>query len=108
MGHRDELYRDRDRFHATFFEADLLKLDESENEVVKSLRGDVDVIWIANLLHQWHWETQFKALRQLITLSKLGTIVAGQHAGMTPGRLHRAYEGHIGSYMHDGETWRTL
>lgn len=106
VGH--EMYRDRDRFHATFVEADLLKLDESNGEAVGALRGDMDVIWISNMLHQWDWGAQAKALLQIISSSNLGTIVAGRHAGMTPGGLFRAYEGHKGSYMHDGETWRRL
>lgn len=83
-----------------------MKFDESNDEVVKIPRGDVNIIWISNLLHQWNWETEAQTLHQIISLSKPSTIVAGQHAGMTLGGLPSVYEGHRGSYMHDSETWR--
>lgn len=43
------LFRDRDRFSAQFIEADIV----SGSEALAPLRGQVDIITITQVIHQW-------------------------------------------------------
>ncbi|TGO70814.1 hypothetical protein BELL_0661g00010 [Botrytis elliptica] len=51
------LFRDRDQFYAQFIEADIV----SESKVLAPLRGQVDIIAVTQVIHQWDWERQVKA-----------------------------------------------
>lgn len=74
-----EMYRDEDRFRGKFFEADILKLDS--NESLEPFKGNMDVIGLSAVLHMWDWNGQVAAAKQLVVLSKPGTIVVGYQAG---------------------------
>ncbi|KAM0125467.1 hypothetical protein ACHAO1_010604 [Botrytis cinerea] len=72
------LFRDRDRFSAQFIEADIV----SESEALASLRGQVDVIAITQVIHQWDWGGQIEAAKQLIRFTKgPGSMIVGNQIG---------------------------
>lgn len=51
-----ELYRDREKFHGKFVEADLMAVDaEDAPAQIKALKGKVGVVHISQVLHQWDW-----------------------------------------------------
>lgn len=73
------LFRDRDTFHAKFLEADLLAADTDPRLV--ALKGEIGVIHISAVLHQWDLAGQLRAVKKLISLSRPGTLVAGYQIG---------------------------
>ncbi|KAI1422601.1 hypothetical protein F5Y12DRAFT_717186 [Xylaria sp. FL1777] len=76
-----ELFRDRDRFHGRFIEADFL----SSSPELLALKGQIDIVVVSQLLHQWDWENQAKALETLITFTKPapGSSIVGNQIGNT-------------------------
>ena len=63
-----EMFRDRDRFSAQFMETDILH----PNAVLQSLEGTINIISITHVFHQWDWDTQVNAMKELIKLSRPG------------------------------------
>jgi hypothetical protein len=68
-----EMFQDRRKFNTKFTECDIL----SPTSELLELQWSIDTIYICYFLHQWNWETQVKALKQLVALSRLGTMVVG-------------------------------
>jgi hypothetical protein len=72
------MYRDRDRFHATYIEADLF----TDVEKLKGLEGTMDFIHAAYLLHLWNLSTQVRACKKFVKMSRgVGSIVFGFQIG---------------------------
>jgi hypothetical protein len=94
------MFNDRERFHATFIETDVLHPSPSFTE----LKSSVDIIWISKVLHQWDWATTLVALRSIIALSKPGTMVVGFHAGCVKAEFVEEYK----VYLHDEESWKRI
>lgn len=82
IGH--ELFRDKDRFKAKFTEGDILEADR--NPALADLRGSVDIIEFSAVMHQWDWNTQVAALKQVVGFSKIGTLLVGYQIGNDDGR----------------------
>jgi len=74
-----DLFRDRDKFEAKFVEADLIAIESSAE--LKALQGQVGIIHISQMLHQWDWKGQVEAAKQLVYFSKPGTLVIGFQIG---------------------------
>lgn len=72
-----ELFRDQEKFHATFYEGDILH----PNKEMRTLFGEVDIVSAIHLLHNWNWETQVTASCQLSSFGKVGTRVVGYQIG---------------------------
>jgi SAM-dependent methyltransferase len=72
-----EMFRDRGHFGATFIEADIL----SENPVLTSLKGKVDVLSVIQVLHQWQWDYQVKVAKVLSTFTRPGSLIVGNQIG---------------------------
>lgn len=72
-----ELFRDRDRFHGHFIEADFMS---SSPELV-ALKGQIDIVLVSQLLHQWDWDNQVKAVETLISFMKPGSSIVGNQIG---------------------------
>ena len=72
-----ELFSDWERMHAQFIQADICA---SESQL-DSLDGTVDIIFACQLLHLWDWEKQFAAMKRMVRLSKVGTVVVGYQRG---------------------------
>ncbi|KAI1322424.1 hypothetical protein F5Y16DRAFT_386699 [Xylariaceae sp. FL0255] len=75
-----EFFLDRDRFHGQFIEADFLSSSSPE---LLALKGRVDIPLVSQLLHQWDWDGQVKALRTLINFTKPGSSIIGNQIGNT-------------------------
>ncbi|KAF7855967.1 hypothetical protein EAF04_009923 [Stromatinia cepivora] len=78
-----EMYRDKEKFHAQYIECDIL----NPNPALGKLNGKMDIIWVTHVLHQWTWEGQVLAAKNLLTLSRVGTIVAGYRVGAGPAKF---------------------
>ncbi|TVY76043.1 Methyltransferase [Lachnellula suecica] len=76
-----EFFRDSGRFSAKFIECDVL----TPNNELQSLYGKIDIICVTSLLHQWEWEGQVVAAKQLVSFSRPGTIVTGHQIGTSDG-----------------------
>ena len=74
-----EMYCDRESFRAQFFEADVLKCQHSPK--LSMLKGQMDVINVSAVLHQWDWNGQVEAAREIAAFSKPGTLVVGYQIG---------------------------
>jgi hypothetical protein len=76
-----EFFRDRDQFRGHFIEADFLS-SPSSRELV-ALKGRMDVIHVSQLLHQWDWAGQVKAVEALISFTrpKPGSSIVGNQIG---------------------------
>lgn len=72
------LFRDRDRFKGKFIEADLLSTTSPDLLVLK---GQVDIILVSQVLHQWNWDGQLKAAQALSTFTKPGSWIVGNQIG---------------------------
>ncbi|EFE40325.1 hypothetical protein TRV_04937 [Trichophyton verrucosum HKI 0517] len=68
-----ELFKDADRMKATFLEGDFLQ----DNSALSCLDGKTDVIIACQFLHLFGWENQIKAMKRVVTLSRLGTMLIG-------------------------------
>ncbi|KAK0110056.1 hypothetical protein ONS95_002716 [Cadophora gregata] len=78
-----EMFRDTSTFHAQFIECDIL----APNPELAALEGTFDIIYIAQVLHQWGWEGQLAAVKQLVKLSrpKANAMVFGFQLGQETG-----------------------
>jgi hypothetical protein len=72
-----ELFRDRGRFQAKFYEGDIL----NPNANMETLYGKVDIISATHFLHNWDWATQVKACCNISAFSKPGSMVVGHQVG---------------------------
>lgn len=73
-----EMFRDREKFSARFIEGDILV----PNAAMQDLAGKMDVISMMSMLHAWDWETQVRALREVVKLSSdKGGMVVGFQVG---------------------------
>ncbi|KAL2828353.1 hypothetical protein BJY01DRAFT_261556 [Aspergillus pseudoustus] len=84
-----KLFRDNaETFPATFVRGDLgVSGDEdwARGDIVRRIKGRVDVIWAGSLLHFWDWEGQVRGVERLIGLARgeLGTVFCGRQMGST-------------------------
>ncbi|KAH8693719.1 hypothetical protein BGW36DRAFT_301440, partial [Talaromyces proteolyticus] len=74
-----DMFRDKATFSAQFIEADFM--DTAESAGLAALEGSVDVIFVSQVLHQWGWEGQVKAVKRLVEFSRVGTLVVGCQIG---------------------------
>jgi hypothetical protein len=72
-----EFFNDRDRFSVPYIESDLL----FPNEELSKLHNQLDIISIVHVLHQWDWDTQVLACKELVRFSKPGSLVVGYQGG---------------------------
>ena len=75
-----EMYRDKGRFEARFIEADML---DDTNQALTQLLGEMDIISVSALLHQWDWAGQVRAARRIVKFSRPGVeaLVVGHQIG---------------------------
>ena len=106
VGH--ELFRDRETFRGRFVEGDLLKA--SEVAELKELKGKVDVISVSAVMHQFDWETQLAAAKQIVAFSKIGTLLMGYQIGNKVGREVEQPMGNtvLKTWKQSPDTWEEL
>jgi hypothetical protein len=51
------------------------------SEELSKLHGQMDVISIVHVLHQWDWDTQIMACKELVKFTKNGSLVVGYQGG---------------------------
>jgi len=73
-----EMFRDQDKFHAHFIEANILSASDS---TLSSLKGKVDIVSVLQVIHQWDWDVQVNACKVLATFTKPGSMVVGNQMG---------------------------
>lgn len=74
-----ELFKDRELWKGHFVEADFLAAATSPP--LAPLRGNVDIIVISQVLHQWNWVNQVRGATALVGLTKPGSLVVGNQMG---------------------------
>jgi SAM-dependent methyltransferase len=72
-----EFFNDKDRFHAQYIESDLLH----PNGAMERLFGQIDVVSIIHVLHQWDWNTQILACKEVVKFTKTGSVIIGYQGG---------------------------
>ena len=101
------MFRDRDRFHATFLECDILQ--PSTDLVNMAGEAGFDVIALSMLLHIWDWDDQIHALKQVVNLSSAKGIAVGCQIGNVPAKVRvNPFCGGKGQFWHDVESFTTL
>ncbi|MCJ1437535.1 hypothetical protein MMC27_006922 [Xylographa pallens] len=73
-----EMFRDQGHFAAHFIEADILS---GSDPVLSALKGQVDIISVTQVVHQWDWDGQVKAAKSLTTFTKPGSLIVGNQIG---------------------------
>ncbi|KAH7410095.1 hypothetical protein DE146DRAFT_732917 [Phaeosphaeria sp. MPI-PUGE-AT-0046c] len=102
-----EFFKDRDRFNVEYIESDLLY----PNEELSGLHAQIDVIFIVHVLHQWDWDTQVLACKELVRFSKIGSLVVGYQGGTIDieKRTQSNREKGLKDFLlHDAETFRRM
>jgi hypothetical protein len=102
-----EFFNDKDRFSTSYIESDLLY----PTEELSKLHGQIDVLSIVHVLHQWDWDTQIMACKELVKFSKKGSLVVGYQGGTydMAKRTQRNRENQKNDFLlHDAETFRKM
>jgi hypothetical protein len=102
-----ELFKDKDRFHVRYIESDLL----FPTPEMQKLNGQIDVVSIVHVLHQWDWETQVLACKELVKFSGLGSVVIGYQGGtddIAKRTKLNTENGQPEFTLHDAETFQRM
>ena len=100
-----DMFRDRGRFAAHFIEGDILH----PNEALQELHSSMDVISITHVFHQWGWDDQVAAAKQLGALLRPGGMVVGFQVGTVGENLIKASDlSRSDCYWHSPETFQTM
>ena len=108
-----ELFRDRHKFHATFYQESIFgftKPEEQRSPLFRELQGAVDVVYMGSVLHLWNWEDQLTALAAIIHLTRKGSMVLGCLIGKTGGKeVVSAWKDTKNTrFMHNEETMHSI
>jgi SAM-dependent methyltransferase len=102
-----EMFCDKEKFSAEFIETDIL----NPNAQLKALGGKIDIVSVAHVLHQWLWEGQVAAAKQINSLVRPGGMVVGFQVGTAGGPSKRHWDGGEKFHswmMQDPESWREM
>ena len=97
-----DLFRDRERMHAQFIEADIFSDDNGLGE----LKGKVDVVVAYQFLHCFSWEGQIRAAERIVGMSRTGTVLVGAQAGSVTAR-HFELHG-MNMFLHNVESFQEM
>jgi hypothetical protein len=79
-----DLFKDKDTLKTTFLTADIF---DEENEDLKMLEGDIDVVYAGSFLHLFGWDDQVKICKRLTKiLKKEESVVMGRQVGEVTAR----------------------
>lgn len=101
-----ELYRDKDTFKARFGQADLLSL--SDNPEFTDLKGKLDVVSLSAVLHQFDWDIQATALKQVVAFSKVGMLLVGHQIGNRKSGTFKFSPTQTPIFKHNAESFKDL
>lgn len=103
-----ELFRDEDRLHTTFIQADIF----DEASPLAELAGQISIIYVGDLFHLFNLEDQEKIAARVVQLlaSNPGALVLGRQSGSeNPGEFSRSGdESGRKSFRHSPESWKAL
>ena len=108
-----DLYRDAVSMKARFLEADILDLASLHQQ----LETKMDILLVNQVFHLFSWDTQVRAGKNMVALSRPGTWIVGFHIGSTtPGarRVRTVTGGVAGAaggttkYYHCPDTWQAM
>ena len=99
-----ELFRDREKMHATFLAADLTKKDVP---ALTPLLSKVDVINVRNVLHCFNLNDQKTAAQHLVSLAKPvpGSIILGSQVGDYDAGEKRGLSQDAFTFLHNLQTF---
>lgn len=102
-----EMFNDIGRFNVPYIESDLL----FPNEELSKLHGKIDVISIVHVLHQWDWDTQNLACKELVKFTTPGSVVIGYQGGTND--IEKRTKSNLESgqkefTLHDAETFQRM
>ena len=97
-----ELFKDREKMHATFIQADVFDLHSN----LARLDGCVDIILACQFLHLFDWESQLTAMKRIVRLSRPGCIVVGYQRGQVQAQECVRPWGTM--YLHNIETFSDI
>jgi len=102
------MFNDRDRFEANFIEADLLNVDAKHE--LAAMKGSFDVIYVAQVLHQWGWGKQVEACKAITEMCAKSAMVVGIQVGLLEGRLKHVKTDKADAYhfFHDPGTFQRM
>jgi hypothetical protein len=98
---------DKARFPASYIESDMLH----PSAELKQLHGRMDAITIVHVLHQWDWDTQILACKELVKFSKPATLIVGYQGGtndMAKRTLWNRENGQKEFTLHSAETFKRM
>ena len=101
-----ELFRDREKMCAKFIQADIF----DPNSDLVPLYGQMDIIIASQFLHLFDWERQVLAIKRVVDLSKVGSVLVGYQRGQVQAQEVMRPWGRM--FIHDlatyGEIWRQV
>jgi hypothetical protein len=102
-----DLFKDKDTLKTTFFSADIF---DEENENMKKVEGDIDVVYAGSFLHLFAWDGQVKACKRLTKiLKKEGSVVMGrQVAEVTAGERAHIVDKSKTLFVHNKESFERM
>ena len=74
-----ELFCDRDKFHAKFYQADIF---DRAAPIFSELQGSLDFVWIGAFMHLFDWRGQLDAVQTIIKMTRPGATVIGAQIGV--------------------------
>lgn len=108
-----DLYRDTNSMKARFLEADIL--DQASPHT--KMHGKMDILLVNQVFHLFDWDTQVKAAKNMVALSRPGTWMVGYQIGSVIGRavpVRTTTGGTIGAagstskFYHNPDTWQDI
>lgn len=106
-----ELFRDRDRFKATFAKGDILALPDSDKgKDLNKLVGPMDVIFCSSFLHCFDWDDMVNAVKRIISFSRMrpGSLVVGKQLGSAKAGSYKMPTSSGSMWRHDPESLARL
>ncbi|PQE24513.1 methyltransferase domain-containing protein [Rutstroemia sp. NJR-2017a WRK4] len=102
-----DLFKDKDTLKTTFLTADIF---DEENEDLKKLEGDIDVVYAGSFLHLFGWDDQVKICKRLTKiLKKEGSVVMGRQVGeVTAGERTHTVDTSRTLFVHNKESFERM
>ena len=100
-----ELFRDREKMHATFITSDLTRSSALE---VESLTETIDAISAQSLFHLFTLQDQKTIAKHLVRMAKpvSGSMIMGRQIGNEVGEVMQGLAEGTSAYIHGPETWK--
>lgn len=107
-----ELFRDRDRFKADLFAADLLGPWDPQPRLA-ALRGTADLVQVSQVLHVFDWDEMMVAAKRMVALGRAvpRTLIAGTQIGSRNAGSYGMPRRNVGTgkhYRHNSESMATF